>query len=78
MDEGAYVYRVIAVADGMQSDPSDPALVTVVGVDLRTDLTGTISGTRTLNADSIYILRGIVDGGRRSRTAHPGGYPAPG
>ena len=60
VDEGAYVYRVIAVADGMQSDPSDPALVTVVGVDLRTDLTGTISGTRTLNADSIYVLRGIV------------------
>lgn len=64
--EGAYAYRVIAVANGLQSDPSDPALVTVVGEDLRAYLTGTISGTRTLDADSTYILRGIVtvdDGG---------------
>ena len=64
--EGAYAYRVIAVAGGLQSNPSDPALVTVEGVDLRQDLTGTISGVVELNPDSIYILRGIVtvaDGG---------------
>ena len=66
VNEGVYAYRVIAVADGLQSDPSDPALVTVVGEDPRRDLTGTISGVRTLDADSVYILRGIVtvdDGG---------------
>ena len=66
VSEGVYAYRVIAVADGLQSEPSDPALVTVVGRDPRRDLTGTISGVRTLNADSVYILRGIVtvdDGG---------------
>ena len=64
--EGSYGYRVIAVANGLDSDPSDPTLVTVDGVDLRRDLSGTINGSRTLNADSIYVLRGIVtvdDGG---------------
>ena len=62
--EGAYSYRVIAVKDGLKSDPSDPTLVTVQG--LRRDLTGTISGTRTLTSDSVYVLKGIVtvdDGG---------------
>ena len=56
--EGAYSYRVIASRDGMESDPSDPTLVTVMG--LRRDLTGRISGTRTLSADSVYVLKGIV------------------
>ena len=64
MDEGlavgAYAYRVVAVKDNLKSDPSDPALVTVVERDLRRPLTGTISGVRRLNADSIYVLRGIV------------------
>ena len=58
--EGAYAYRVIAVEGDLESEPSDPALVTVVGRDPRRDLTGTISGVRRLNADSVYILRGIV------------------
>ena len=64
LEEGVYAYRVIAVKDGLTSEPSDPALVTVLGI--RRDLTGTITGVRTLSADSIYILRGIVtvdDGG---------------
>lgn len=66
VSEGVYAYRIIAVRDGLQSDPSDPALVTVKGVDPRRDLTGTIAGVRTLDPDSVYILRGIVtvdDGG---------------
>ena len=66
VEEGSYGYRVIAVANGLDSNPSDPALVTVEGVDLRRDLTGTISGVRVLNPDSIYLIRGIVtvdDGG---------------
>ena len=58
--EGSYGYRVIAVVGGQQSNASDPALVTVEGVDLRQALTGTISASRTLNPDSIYIIRGIV------------------
>ena len=57
---GVYAYRVIAVKDDLESDPSDPALVTVVERDPRRPLTGTISGVRRLNADSVYILRGIV------------------
>ncbi len=65
---GTYSYRVIAVAGGLSSNPSDPALVEVSAVDLRADLSGTIGDgeVRTLHADSIYILSGIVtvaDGG---------------
>ena len=63
---GTYSYRVIAVAAGLSSSPSDPALVEVTEMDVRADLSGTISGQRTLSADSIYILSGIVtvdDGG---------------
>ena len=66
LQPGTYSYRVIAVAGGLSSDPSDPALVEVSAVDLRADLSGTISGQRTLSPDSIYILSGIVtvdDGG---------------
>ena len=67
LQPGTYSYRVIAVAGGLQSDPSDPALVEVSAIDLRADLSGTIAGERTLSPDSIYILSGIVtvdDGGQ--------------
>ena len=50
---GVYAYRVVAVTDGMESEPSDPALVTVVEKDPCQPLTGTISGVRRLNADSV-------------------------
>ncbi len=60
LQPGTYSYRVIAVAGGLSSDPSDPALVEVSAVDLRADLSGTISGQRTLSPDSVYILSGIV------------------
>ena len=66
VEPGSYSYRVIAVVGGLSSSPSDPALVEVSAVDLRADLSGTINGTRTLHADSVYILSGIVtvaDGG---------------
>ena len=66
LSPGVYGYRVTAVKDDLESEPSDPALLTVVERDPRRPLTGTISGTRRLNADSVYVLRGIVtvdDGG---------------
>lgn len=60
---GTYNYRVVAVVGGNQSDPSDPALITI---GTGADLSGSITGVRTLSADSTYLLRGIVaieDGG---------------
>jgi len=55
-----YNYRVIAVdSDGNASDPSDPISVTTAGA-RRVDLVGNITGTRTLSADTVYVLKGVV------------------
>lgn len=57
---GAYGYRVVAVSGSLRSSPSDPALVTVEKPILEAGLSGRITETRTLHADTTYILRGIV------------------
>ncbi len=65
VDEGVnYDYRVIAVGEGGQSNPSDPATGTL-GL-RRADLEGTITGERVLSADTVYTIEGLVivdDGG---------------
>lgn len=58
--EGSYGYRVVAVVNGIESSPSNPAPATVADASRWRHLSGEISGVRTLNADSVYILRGIV------------------
>lgn len=63
---GPYNYRVIAVEGALRSPPSAPALVTVEEQIAQSDLSGAISATRTLHADTTYVLKGIVtvdDGG---------------
>ena len=63
---GTYAYRVVAVSGSLRSSPSDPAQVTVEEQVAQADLSGNISATRTLHADTTYILKGIVtvtDGG---------------
>ena len=62
-----YNYRVIAKNSSGDSDPSDP-VVGVVPAELPAEavLSGTISGTRELSADTTYYIQGIVtvaDGG---------------
>lgn len=63
---GTYLYRVIAKNDGGSSPASDPATVTVAADEPFANITGTITGTRTLSADTTYTLVGTVvvdDGG---------------
>ena len=59
-----YNYRVIAVGEGGQSNASDPAYGEI---GLReADLGGTITGVRTLSADTVYTIEGLLivdDGG---------------
>lgn len=59
-----YNYRVIAAGEGGQSNPSDPAFGEI-GLRVAV-LSGTISSTRTLSADTTYTITGLVivdDGG---------------
>ncbi|MEK9501774.1 fibronectin type III domain-containing protein [Gaopeijia maritima] len=59
-----YNYRVIAIGEGGQSNPSDPAYGEI-GVRAAV-LGGTITGTRQLSADTTYTIAGLViveDGG---------------
>jgi hypothetical protein len=65
---GTYDYRVTAKnADGT-SDPSDPTDgITIVPPNPTAILTSSIVGTRTLSADTVYTLQGVVlvpDGAR--------------
>lgn len=60
-----YNYRVVAVGQGGTSAPSDPQAGTVGR--RAAVLSGAISSTRTLSADTVYTITGIVvveDGGR--------------
>lgn len=60
-----YNYRIIAIGEGGQSNPSDPAYGEI-GV-REAILSGTISGTRQLSADTTYTIQGLViveDGGQ--------------
>ena len=59
VDEGVeYEYRVRAINDNGASVPSEDA---PFEIGLRVaELTGTISGTRTLRSDTTYTLRGVV------------------
>ena len=60
-----YNYRVIAKNSGGTSDPSDPAPGTL-GLK-EAVLSGNIGATRTLSADTVYTIQGLVvvlDGGR--------------
>ncbi len=62
--EGNFLYRVIAVRGSERSPASEQAGITV---NLRAILSSNITGTRTLSADSIYIMQGVirvVSGGR--------------
>lgn len=59
-----YNYRIIAVGEGGQSNPSDPAYGEI-GLRLA-DIGGTITGVRQLSADTIYTIEGLLivdDGG---------------
>jgi hypothetical protein len=60
-----YQYRVVAVSGSTTSSPSEP--VDYTEGEAAATLTGTITGTRTLSADTTYTLAGLVivdDGGR--------------
>lgn len=64
---GTYLYRVIAKNEGGNSAGSDPATVVIDAAMPFANLSGTISTTRTLSADTTYTLLGVVvvdDGGR--------------
>lgn len=66
LSPGSYAYRVVAVANGLQSSASDPALATVLEQVFEASISGQIAGERVLHADTTYILKGIVaveDGG---------------
>ncbi|HSG47163.1 MAG TPA: fibronectin type III domain-containing protein, partial [Longimicrobiales bacterium] len=64
---GTYLYRVIAKNSGGSSSASDPATAVIEAEMPFATLSGTITGERTLSADTTYTLQGIVvvdDGGR--------------
>ncbi|MDT8340048.1 MAG: hypothetical protein RQ751_00930 [Longimicrobiales bacterium] len=64
---GTYLYRVIARNSGGSSPASDPATIVIEEAMPFANITGTITGERTLSADTTYTLQGIVvvdDGGR--------------
>lgn len=55
---GTYSYHVVAVSGGESSNPSQSTSVIVD--DAVVEISGDITGTRTLSADSVYLLQGIV------------------
>jgi len=55
-----YEYRVVAVRGSEQSAPSDEVFFNIAAANPFATLSGTISGTRTLSADTIYTLTGVV------------------
>src|SRR6185312_14541327 len=60
----AYRYRVIAIANGLSSSPSSEASVTTLAVTTTgpgvADITGDITTSRTLRADTTYTLKGFI------------------
>jgi len=59
-----YRYRVIAIANGLSSSPSSESsattLVTPTGGSGAADITGDITASRTLRADTTYTLKGFI------------------